>query len=72
MARDLQPQGIHLAYVNFDGAIDTPFIGERFQGIKDEDMLEPTAIAESYWFMAHQDPSAWAHELEVGPFKEKW
>ncbi len=72
MARDLQPQGIHVAYINVDGAIDTPFIRQRFTSIKDEDMLKPSAIAETYWHLAHQDRSSWTHEIDVRPFKEKF
>jgi len=72
MARDLQPQGIHVAYVNIDGAIDMPFIRQRFPQLKEEDMLKPTAIADAYWFIAHQDRSAWTHELDVRPFKEEF
>jgi NADP-dependent 3-hydroxy acid dehydrogenase YdfG len=40
--------------------------------LKEEDMLKPTAIADAYWFIAHQDRSAWTHELDVRPFKEKF
>ena len=72
MARDLQPKGIHVAYVNVDGAIDMPFIRQRFPQIKDEDMLKPSAIAETFWHLAHQDRSAWTHEVDVRPFKENW
>ena len=72
MARDLQPQGIHVGYVNVDGAIDTPFIRERFPQVKDDDMLKPSAIAETYWHIAHQDRSAWSHDVDLRPFKEKW
>ena len=72
MARDLGPRKIHVAYANIDGAIDTPFIRERFPSIKDEDMLRPSAIAETYWHLAHQDESAWTQELDVRPFKEKF
>jgi NADP-dependent 3-hydroxy acid dehydrogenase YdfG len=72
MARDLQPQGIHVAYVNVDGAIDMPFIRQRFPQIKDEDTLKPSAIAETFWHVAHQDRSAWSHEIDVRPFKENW
>jgi len=72
MARDLQPQGIHVAYINVDGAIDMPFIRQRFPELKEEDMLKPSAIADAYWFVAHQDRSAWTHELDVRPFKEKF
>ena len=72
MARDLQPQRIHVAYVNVDGPIDMPFIRQRVPNIQEEDMLKPSAIAESYWHLAHQDHSAWTHELDVRPFKEKF
>ena len=72
MARDLQPQGIHVAYVNVDGAIDMPFIRERFPQLGAADMLKPSAIAETYWHLAHQDRSAWSHEVDVRPFKEEW
>jgi NAD(P)-dependent dehydrogenase (short-subunit alcohol dehydrogenase family) len=72
MGRDLQPQGIHVAYVNVDGAIDMPFIRERFPQLTEADMLKPAAIAETYWFLAHQDRSAWSHAVDVRPFKEKW
>ncbi|MGB8412890.1 MAG: SDR family NAD(P)-dependent oxidoreductase [Candidatus Binatus sp.] len=72
MARDLQPQGIHVAYVNVDGAIDMPFIRERFPQLGADEMLKPSAIAETYWHLAHQDRSAWSHEVDVRPFKEKW
>jgi len=72
MARDLQPHGIHVAYVNVDGAIDMPFIRERFPQLTADDMLKPSAIAETYWHLAHQDRSAWSHDVDVRPFKEKW
>ena len=72
MARDLGPRKIHVAYVNIDGAIDTPFIRQRFPSMKEEDMLKPSAIAETYWHLAHQDRSAWTMELEVRPFTEKF
>jgi len=72
LARDLGPQGIHVAYINVDGPIDMPFIRQRFTDAKDEDLLKPSAIAETYWHLAHQDPSAWTQELDVRPFKEKF
>jgi len=37
-----------------------------------KDVLSPGAIAETYWHLAHQDRSAWSHEVDVRPFKEKW
>jgi hypothetical protein len=72
MARDLGPQGIHVAHINVDGPIDMPFIHQLRPDLKPEDMLAPSAIAETYWHLAHQDPSAWTQELDVRPFKEKF
>jgi NAD(P)-dependent dehydrogenase (short-subunit alcohol dehydrogenase family) len=72
MARDLQPQRIHVAYINVDGPIDMPAIRQRVPNLQEEDMLKPSAIADSYWHLAHQDPSAWTQELDVRPFKEKF
>ncbi|HYC21925.1 MAG TPA: SDR family NAD(P)-dependent oxidoreductase, partial [Candidatus Bathyarchaeia archaeon] len=72
MARDLHPQGIHVAYVNVDGAIDMPVVRQHLSHLKDEDLLKPAAIADTFWFLAHQDPSAWSHELDVRPFKESF
>jgi len=69
LARDLGPKGIHVGWINVDGAIDIP---GRAIGLKPQDMLRPDAIAETYWHLAHQDPSAWTMELEVRPFGEKF
>jgi len=72
MARDLGPKGIHVTWINVDGAIDMSAIHERFPQLKDEDMLKPSAIAETYWHLAHQDPSAWTLDIDVRPSKEKF
>ena len=50
MARDLGPKGIHVAWINVDGVIDIP--GRDIPGFKEEDMLKPEAIAETYWHLA--------------------
>ncbi|HUO04251.1 MAG TPA: SDR family NAD(P)-dependent oxidoreductase [Candidatus Binataceae bacterium] len=72
MARDLGPSGIHVAYVNVDGPIDMPMIRKMVPNLKEEDLLKPSAIAETYWHLAHQDRSAWTQEVDVRPFKEKF
>ena len=74
MARELGPQGIHVAHVVIDGGID----GERlhtyapqFVAAKGEGgMLDIDAIAETYWQIHAQHPSAWTHEVDLRPFKE--
>lgn len=71
LARDLGPRGIHCVYVNIDGMIDIPG-RERPKQIAEQDMLKPDAIAEAYWYFAHQDRSAWSMEAELRPFKEKF
>ena len=76
MARELGPQGIHVAHVVIDGAIDTRFIAENFPeryAMKARDgILDPDAIAESYWQLHCQPRSAWTHELDLRPWSENW
>ncbi|MGO9604529.1 MAG: SDR family NAD(P)-dependent oxidoreductase [Candidatus Binataceae bacterium] len=72
MSRDLHPQGIHVAYVNVDGGIDMPLLRKFRPEVKDEDLLKPSAIADAFWYLAHQDRSTWSHELDVRPFREKF
>src|SRR5271166_374718 len=52
LARDLGPKGIHVAWINVDGPIDMPFIRQLRPDIKEEDMLKPSAIAETFWHIA--------------------
>lgn len=76
MARELGPQGIHVAHSVIDGAIDTDFIKQRhpdFDGAKAQDLiLSPTAIAAQYVMLHKQPRTAWTHELDLRPWGEKW
>jgi NAD(P)-dependent dehydrogenase (short-subunit alcohol dehydrogenase family) len=76
MARELGPQGIHVAHVVIDGAIDTAWIRENFPdraALKSQDgILDPEAIAENYWLLHRQPRSAWTHELDLRPWIESW
>ena len=72
LARDLGPKGIHVAWINVDGSIDIPGARGLKPSLKDHDFLKPEAIAETYWHLAHQDPSAWTLDLDLRPFKEKF
>ncbi|HXY99804.1 MAG TPA: SDR family oxidoreductase [Stellaceae bacterium] len=76
MARELGPQGIHVAHTLIDGAIDTAFIRDNFPeryALKSEDgILDPDAIAENYWQLHRQHRSAWTHELDLRPWREQW
>jgi NAD(P)-dependent dehydrogenase (short-subunit alcohol dehydrogenase family) len=62
MARELGPEGIHVAHVVIDGQI----------GDGDETRLDPDAIAESYWHLVEQDRSAWTLELDLRPHVEEF
>jgi NAD(P)-dependent dehydrogenase (short-subunit alcohol dehydrogenase family) len=76
MARELGPEGIHVAHVLIDGAIDTPFIRdtfpERYKLKAQDGILDPEAIAENYWQLHCQPRSAWTHELDLRPWMEPW
>jgi short-subunit dehydrogenase len=76
MARELGPQGIHVAHVVVDGAIDTEFIRSNFPeryALKDRDgILNPEHIAENYWQLHCQPRDAWTFELDLRPYMEAW
>ena len=76
MARELGPQGIHVAHVVVDGAIDTAFIAQNFPerySLKDRaGILNPDHIADNYWHLHQQPRSAWTHELDLRPWMESW
>ncbi len=70
LARELHPKGVHIGHFVIDGGIrganrpepaDTP-----------DSMLDPDAIARSYWHFLEQDRSAWAWEIEVRPWVERF
>lgn len=74
MARELAPQGIHVAHVVVDGAIDTPWIKANFPErykLKDrQGIVSPESIAEAYWMLHQQPRDAWTHELDLRPWIE--
>ena len=78
MARELGPSGVHVVHCVVDGPIDTPFVqqvvGEQaFAALRDKGgLLEPEAIAETYWALHQQPRSAWTHELELRPHCERF
>jgi NAD(P)-dependent dehydrogenase (short-subunit alcohol dehydrogenase family) len=70
LAQELWPKGIHVAHLIIDGVIDTPTVRERFAPASDEPLIDPAAMAESYWALVKQPKSAWTLELDLRPMKE--
>jgi short-subunit dehydrogenase len=74
MAREFGPQGIHVVHTVIDGVIDGERAKNQFPDYvrtKGRDgLLQLEAIAETYWAIHQQHPSAWTHELDLRPYKE--
>lgn len=71
MARDLGPKGIHVAHVIVDGGIHGPHHAVETDK-PEHHLLEPDAIAETYYQLHAQHRSAWAAEIDVRPWVERF
>ena len=88
LAKECGPKRIHVSHIIVDGAIDGPFIRSLMNGtakgkglplsaamstqLNESRIMKPRDIAESYWFLYQQKPSAWTFEMDLRPFCEKW
>lgn len=72
MARELGPKGVHVAYVVIDAVIDLQWTRRLQPDAPDAFFIQPSAIADEVWHVAHQDRSAWSFLVELRPFGEKW
>ena len=72
MAREFGPQGIHVAHVVIDGQINTPRLREAQPDREESTSLCPESIAETYWQLHAQDPTAWTLELDLRPAPESF
>jgi NAD(P)-dependent dehydrogenase (short-subunit alcohol dehydrogenase family) len=76
MARELGPQGIHVASVIIDGMIDSQRVRERFPEraaqLPPDGMLKPDDIAETYWQLHRQPRDAWTFEVDLRPWAERF
>ena len=80
-ARELGPQGIHVAHLVIDAGVDTAWVRERMreragdaavEAIKPGQLMRPEAVAEAYWVLHRQPIDAWTFEQEIRPFGERW
>ncbi|MBM3357426.1 MAG: SDR family NAD(P)-dependent oxidoreductase [Betaproteobacteria bacterium] len=72
MAREFQPRGIHVAHAIIDGQIESGRAGRSVAERGADAVLSPDAIAESYYQLHLQPPSAWTLELDLRPYVEKF
>jgi len=76
MAREFGPQSLHVGHVIIDGVINGDIVNSRFPQAKerlgDDGMLSIDAIADAFWSLHVQHPTAWTLELDVRPYKEQF
>ena len=79
MARELGPQGIHVAHLVIDAGVDTAFVRDRVkarggdpENLPPDTLMNPASIAEAYWRLHTQTRDAWTHELDLRPYGETW
>jgi NAD(P)-dependent dehydrogenase (short-subunit alcohol dehydrogenase family) len=72
MARELGPQGIHVAHVVIDGQISNPELRESQPAREEHTTLSPESIAETYWQLHTQEPRAWTLEMDLRPAVEEF
>lgn len=76
MARELGPQGIHVAHVVVDGLIENEntarLMPELYASKGPDGIIRPDDLAEVYWQLHRQPRTAWTFELDVRPGVEPW
>lgn len=79
-ARELWPQGIHVAHLVIDAGVDTAWVRARVEerigadalAAQPDLLMPPEAVAAAYWALFQQPQSAWTFEQEIRPFGETW
>ncbi len=72
MARELGPKGIHVAHVIIDGQIRSERYAEETEKRPPDGLLDPDAIAETYYQLHRQHRSAWTLEVDLRPWVERF
>lgn len=79
-ARELWPQGLHVAHLVIDAGVDTEWvrarvterIGAEALAAQPDLLMPPEAVAEAYWSLYTQPRAAWTFEQEIRPYGETW
>lgn len=79
MARELGPQGLHIAHLIIDAGVDTAFVRDRIKAaggnpdaLPPDALMRPESVAEEYWRLHTQPRDAWTFETEIRPYGETW
>jgi len=81
MARELGPQGIHVAHLVIDAGVETAWVRDRIRQasgsaaadrLEPDRLMHPNSIAEVYWQLHQQPRDGWTHELDIRPSREPW
>jgi NAD(P)-dependent dehydrogenase (short-subunit alcohol dehydrogenase family) len=72
MARELWPQGIHVAHVILDGLIGEGDEQSPAEDANQDPEMHPDAIADVYWHLVSQERNAWTLELDLRPNREEF
>ncbi|MBC7492794.1 MAG: SDR family NAD(P)-dependent oxidoreductase [Novosphingobium sp.] len=73
-ARELGPQGIHVAHLVIDSGVDTAWVRERISeaGREPTALMRPESVADAYWALYQQPSDAWTFEQDIRPHSEPW
>src|ERR1700726_1731526 len=72
LTEEYSEHGVHVANVVIDGTIDSPGTRALPRNQNRRDLIiNPTMIAEAFWYLHTQDRSCWTHELQLTPFPTK-
>jgi NAD(P)-dependent dehydrogenase (short-subunit alcohol dehydrogenase family) len=77
-ARELGPQGVHVAHLVIDAGVDTAWVRARraertgSEAFAPDELMRPESIADTYWTLHLQPRDAWTHELDLRPYGERW
>lgn len=80
LARELGPEGVHVAHLIVDGGVDSAVVharrraqaGDQNLEFAPDSLMSLASIGEAYWMLAHQSRDAWTFELDIRPFVEAW
>ena len=79
MARELGPEGIHVAHLVIDAGVDTAFVRERIAAsggdpdtLPPDALMSPASVAEAYWTLYHQSRDGWTFEMDIRPYAESF